>query len=78
MGPGGALADGELGGDLLVGLPHRDEAEHVELAGRELGDRVGVRARLARRQHQRPRDDGIDLELAPVRGPDRGGHVLGV
>jgi hypothetical protein len=41
--PGRALADVELGGDLLVGLACCHETEHVELSGCEFGDRFVVR-----------------------------------
>jgi hypothetical protein len=41
VGPGRALADVELGGDLLVGLTRRHEAEHVQLAG--CGGAQGIR-----------------------------------
>jgi hypothetical protein len=75
--PGRALADGELGGDLLVGLARRHETEHVQLAGCELGDRVVVSG-VVKGRHQPSRDDRIDLQLASVRGPDGGCHVVGI
>jgi hypothetical protein len=75
--PGRALADGELGGDLFVGLSRRHEPQDVELSGGELGDRV-VPSRLVKRRHQPLRDEGIDLQLASMRGPHGGRHIVGI
>src|SRR4051794_5186997 len=65
VGPGGAFAYSQLGGDLLVGPPGTDQREHLELARGELRRHLVARAD-AEGGHQAPGDRGVETELPSV------------
>ena len=75
MRPGRALADAQPCGDALVRLARGEEAEDLRLSGRELLRPVVTRAG-PQRSRQATCDDGIELHLAAMRGPDGDRHLV--
>ena len=77
VGAGCALANDQLGGNLLVGLAGCDHLKDLSLASGELRSRV-LGLRCAHRRHQTLGDHGVELELPLVCGTDCARQLVGV
>ncbi len=77
MGSGGAFADYQLRGDLLVGAAAGDQREDLALAWGELVRRGRIPGR-AQRGHQPSGQGGVERQLAVVGGAHRGDELVGI